>query len=171
MQLPPIERISHPRPSGAEAVSVVVTKVAAVAPVHPVVRDAHAAATTPGVINLVNQASKPGANDPVYSNVADPTRRVLDPPSEPRDWTLHKPEPEKVEKPAPEPLSKVLMEHIKSMWTASAGAVTVEPAKNLLETEQVAQVKAVAKSGAKSGALTAEALTYSPGKITKPEKM
>ena len=143
---------------------MVVTKVAAVAPVHPVARDLQSTAPTPGVINLVNQTSKSGSNDPAYSNMADPMRRVLDPPTEPRDWTLHKPAPEKAENPAPEPLSKVLMAHIKSMWTASASAVTVEPAKNPVKADQLEAV-------AKSGALTAEALTYSPGKITKPEKM
>lgn len=143
---------------------MVVTKVAAVAPVHAVARDSQSAVPTPSVINLVNQTSKPGSNDPVYSNVADPARRVLDPPTEPRDWTLHKPAPEKAENPTPEPLSKVLMDHLKSMWTASASAVSVEPANNLLEKERLEAV-------AKFGALTAEALTYSPGKITKPEKM
>jgi hypothetical protein len=164
MQLPPIERISHPRPSGLDAVTVVVAKVAAVAPVQPVSRDVQSSPPTPSVINLVNQTGKLGSNDPVYSNVADPMRRVLDPPTEPQDWTIHKPEPEKVEKPAPEPLSKVLMEHIKSMWTASADAVKVESAKTPLETEPVETVT-------KTGSLGAEGVTYSPGKITKPEKM
>lgn len=142
---------------------MVVAKVAAVAPVRSVASDVQSNIPTPSVINLVQPTGKPGSNDPVYSNVADPMRRVLDPPAEPQDWTLQKPALDKVEKPAAEPLSKVLMEHIKSMWTASADAVKVDPAKKPVETESV-------EPASKMKVLAADALTYSPGKITKPEK-
>ena len=62
------------------------------------------------------------------------------------------------------PLYKVLMEHIKSMWTASASAVQVEQVKNQQEVNKP-------NPNVAPGVLAAEVLTYSPTKINKTEKM
>ena len=128
----------------------------------PVVR-AIPAEPTPSVINLVNMANKPSTGEAVYSSVSDPAKRGSEAATAPKDWTIHRPEPEKVENPPPVPLSKVLMDHIKSMWAASGGAIQVHQVKNQLDQSQPSPQ-------APTGVLSTEVLTYSPSKIHKTEK-
>lgn len=119
---------------------------------------------TPSVINMVGMSNKATSGDVVYSSVPDPTRHSPESATAPKDWTIHRPEPEKEEFPAPTPIYKVLIDHIKSMWTASASAVQVEQVKNQLEVPQK-------NPDATPGVLATEVLTYSPTKINKTEKM
>src|SRR5450830_1455101 len=114
MQLPPLDRTPTLRPSGAD-VSSMAASVISVAP------SANATASvepTPSVVNLVNQANKPSTGEGVYTSVSDPGRRGSEAATSEKDWTIHRPAPEKVEDPPPVPISKVLMDHIKSLWLA-----------------------------------------------------
>ena len=116
---------------------------------------------TPSVINLVNQAHKPSIGEGVYSSVSDPTRRGSEAATSEKDWTIHRPVAEKVEDPPPVPISKVLMDHIQSLWIASASAVQVQQqVKNQLDTSQP-------NLNATPGTLSSEVFTYSPTKINK----
>jgi hypothetical protein len=81
--------------------------------------------------------------------------------------------PESVAKPVPlEPLSKVLMAHFHSVWSASSRVVErVLPAnadKNLLQLQMQMQAQAQARNvdpAATPGTLAKATLTYSPSKI------
>ena len=116
---------------------------------------------TPSVINLVNQASKPSTGEAVYTSVSDPGRRGSEAATSEKDWTIHRPTVEKVEDPPPVPMSKVLMDHIKSLWLASASAVQVQQhVKNQLDSSQP-------NLNATPGTLSSEVFTYSPSKIKK----
>ena len=113
---------------------------------------------------MINQADKPNFGEGVYTSVSDPTRRGADAASPPKDWTIHRPAPEKVQDPPPVPISKVLMDHIKSLWLASAGAVQVQQqVKNQVDMTH-------ANVHVASGVVATEVFTYSPTKIVKPGK-
>ena len=99
-----------------------------VAPVNPSVQAHPSIEPTPGVVNLVNpalQRQQPTEGEPVYTSVADPLKNKVQEKA-PHDWTIHRPTPEKVEDPPPKPLSQVLMDHLRTMWTASASAIQIE---------------------------------------------
>ncbi len=164
MQLPPIDRIPNLRPLAAESASLVTGRVVPVAPVNPSTQGSTAAEPSPSVINLVNQADKPNFGEGVYTSVSDPTRRGAEAATSPKDWTIKRPVTEKVEDPPPEPLYKMLMEHVKILWEASASAVQVQQqVKNQLDATQTGV-------NATQGVLSADVFTYSPTKINKVEK-
>ncbi|MDD2880863.1 MAG: hypothetical protein PHQ58_10515 [Rhodoferax sp.] len=164
MQLPSLDRIPNLRPVAVESASLATGRVVPVAPVNVPAQSAGPVEPVPSVVNLINQANKPNDGEGVYTSVSDPTRRGADAVSPDKDWTIKRPVPEKVEVPPPEPLSKVLMDHIKSLWLASASAVQVQTqVKNQLDTTQNGV-------NATQGALSAEVFTYSPTKINKTEK-
>lgn len=142
-------------------------------PVAPVNPSAHVEATssldlappaTPGVVNLVNLANKPSAGEGVYTSVSDPARRGSEAATVSKDWTIHRPTPEKVEDPPPVPIYKILMEHIKSLWAASANAVQVPQVKHQQDLLQP-------NPNTPSGQIATEALTYTPGKVNKTENV
>lgn len=163
MQLPSIDRIPSLRPVAVESASLATGRVVPVAPVNPPVQAVALDEPQPSVINLIGQADKPNTGEGVYSSVADPVRKdaaeVVA-----ADWTIKRPAPEKVEDPPPEPIYKVLMDHVKSLWAASASAVQVQ--------QQVRDELGVSKGGvtALQGVVAAEVFTYSPTKINKTEK-
>jgi len=164
MTQPSIERIQSFRPLAVESASLVTGRVVPVAPVNSPQRVVAPAEPSPSVINLINQADKPNAGEGVYTSVSDPSRKGSDASTSQKDWTIHRPAPEKVKDPPPEPLSKILLDHIKSLWLASASAVQVQQqVKNQVDSSQPAV-------GAASGVLATEVFTYSPTKITKTEK-
>lgn len=164
MPLPPIERTPNLRPLAAEMASLATGKVLPVAPVNPARQVAAPEELQPSVINMINQTDKKGAGESVYSSVADPVKKGAqnDPPS--RDWTLHRPKPEKVEDPPPEPVSKILMDHLKSLWLASASAVQVQ--KELKDELELSQRGA----SQVNGVVATDELTYQPTKINPTEK-
>jgi hypothetical protein len=164
MKLQPIERTPIPRPSGADAASIVGSRVITVAPSKPADKPSSSIEPTPSVINMVGQSNKTIPGEGVYSSVSDPANRGSEAATAPKDWTIHRPVAEKVEDPPPPPLSKMLIDHIKALWTASASAIQVEQVKNQQDAAQPAP-------NAVSAMLTADALTYSPGKVQKIEKM
>jgi hypothetical protein len=98
--------------------------------------------------------------------VADPTRRGVQE-NTPKDWTIHRPAPEKVEDPPPIPISKVLMDHLETLWAASASAVQVQQqVRNHLDSGQ-----AQAASSAQPSPAAIQAVTLALGKVNKNEKI
>lgn len=160
MQLPPLDRTPSLRPSGADVASV----AARVMPVAPSANASPPSEPAPSVVNLVNQAHKASVGEGVYTSVSDPARRGSEAATAEKDWTIHRPAPEKVEDPPPVPMSKLLIDHIKSLWAASAAAVQVQQVKNQLEASQP-------NPNATPGVLATEVLTYSPSKINKTENI
>lgn len=139
-------------------------RVVPVAPVNPATQIVSAAEPSPSVVNMINRVDKPIFGEGVYSSVSDPARRGSEAATAEKDWTIQRPKPEKVEELPPEPVSKMLMDHLQSLWVSSASAVQVQ-----------SQVKDLANQvqpdiGAPRGTLAAEVLTYSPTKINKTEK-
>ncbi len=120
---------------------------------------------TPSVVNLVNQANKASVGEGVYTSVSDPARRGSEAATAEKDWTIHRPAPEKVEDPPPVPMSKLLMDHIKSLWMASASAIQIQQqVKNQLDMSSQ-------NINATPGVLASEVLTYSPSKINKTDNI
>lgn len=141
-------------------------KVIPVAAVNPSVNAVAAPAEpSPSVINMVGQGGKSQAGEAVYSSVSDPAKRGSEAASGPKDWTIHRPVPEKVEDPPPVPIYKVLIDHVKSLWLASASAVQVQQeVKNQLDASKT-------NPNAVEGVISTESITYSPSKINKTENI
>lgn len=112
---------------------------------------------------MVNPALKTHEGEPVYTSVSDPARPGTEAATSPKDWTIHRPAPVKVENPPPKPISQVLMDHLKTMWTASAGAVQIEQVQNHLVQPNPTLNNHVAASLAK------QKLVYEPDKVKKNE--
>jgi hypothetical protein len=154
------------RPAGAELATPVAAKVIPVAPVNPsqpvqepvgVVNDIH-----PGL--QVNTAGKAG--DPLQGG-ANADRSV-------KDWTqgFHAGKPEE---PPKEPLSKMLIEHVHSLWMASARAIELWMMNNPQQGQDPNKLQQLAQNRMQDpavapGQLVREVLTYSPSKIRKTEK-
>jgi len=163
MQLPSIDRIPSLRPVAAESASLATGRVMPVAPVNPPTQTVAAEEPIPSVINMIGQADKSSAGEGVYSSVADPVRKDAAAQAS-ADWTIKRPVAEKVEDPPPEPIYKMLIDQVKSLWAASASAVQVQ--------QQVRDELDPTKSGinAPQGMVATEVFTYSPTKIPKTEK-
>lgn len=169
MQLPSIERNPNQRPVGADVVSSGANRVIPVAPVNPSVAVTTAAVEpTPSVINMVKPpAPAADPNDPVYTHRADPMVRNSEAATAPKDWTIHRPEkePQKEETPPPPPLSQVLMDHLRTVWTASASAVQIEQVSNTLtDPRQTVPLN-------QPGQLAKQSTEFKPSEITKTEKL
>jgi len=163
MSQPSIDRIQSVRPVAVEAAALSTGRVVPVVPVNSPQQVDTPTEVQPSVINKINTGDKSNSGEGVYSSVTDPVRQKLDD-AVPKDWTIKRPEPEKVQNPPPEPLSKVLLDQIKSLWQASASAVQVqEQVKN-----QIDPTKASATVAA--GVIATEVYTYSPTKINKTDK-
>jgi hypothetical protein len=165
MQLPAVDRTPNVRPAGADLASSGANRVIPVAPVNPAVHASPTLAPTPSVIDMVNPALKTTEGEPVYTSVADPVKHGSGASNIQRDWTIHRPAPEKVENPPPKPLSQVLMDHLKTVWTASASAIQIEQVK-----DQLTPPQSVVASET-PGLFAKEVLTYAPNKIKKTEKV
>ena len=106
--------------------------------------------------------SKPNEGQPVYTSVPDPLKNGAATQQVPHDWTIHRPAPEKVQPPPAKSVPQVLLDQIKTMWTASASAVQLEQVKNQLTTPPPASVNQP------TGAVAKQALIYQPTKIKGP---
>ncbi len=176
MQLPSIDRTPNLRPSGADAGPSVANRVIPVAPVNPstasepVQQEVSSVTPAPGVVNLVNPPyrtnNKPNEGEPVYTSVPDPSKSSKLSNASPRDWTIHRPAPEKVENPPPKPLSQVLMDHLRTVWNASASAIQVEQVNNMQKPPPLPP-----QATPNSGEVAKQALTYEPSKIKKTESL
>jgi hypothetical protein len=163
MQLPSIERAQNLRPSGADLASSGASRVLPVAPVNPAVQASPPLEPVPSVINMIKPELKPSQAQPLYASVSDPAKRGSEAATSPKDWTIHRPVQEKVETPPPKPMSQVLLEHLKTMWTAGASAVQIEQVQN-----QLIKPEALGPLGA-PGVLAKQALVYTPSKINRTE--
>lgn len=173
MQLPSVDRQPGLRPAGADPVSATAAKVIPVPPVNPAVtvnpaatvNPANQAATavSPGVVNKIGEGAK--TENSVYTSVPDPLRRGTESATIPKDWTIKRPEPEKVEDPPPVPISQLLLEFLQAIWRASGGAI--EPAQNPNQNLLLNQHN----PNARAGDLVKEDLTYAPSKIKKNEAL
>jgi hypothetical protein len=117
------------------------------------------------VVNLVNPALKTTEGEPVYTSVSDPGKHGSEAATAPKDWTIHRPAPEKVEDPPPKPLYQVLMEHIQHLWTASASAVQLDQVHN-----QLTQPTPTTPSDA-PGDFAKSVLVYDHNTIKKNERL
>lgn len=168
MQLPNIDRIAA-RPAGTEVVAPAAVRVIPVAPVNPPTP----APETAGVVNDINPVVQAQAQEAAAK--ADPSRGG---PSGERDWTQRQEAAPKQEEPPKEPLSKMLMDHMTAVWSASARVVEVwlqnNAAQNPAVSQQLqAQNQAINRQVdpmASSGVVAKEVLTYSPTQIRKTEK-
>lgn len=165
MQLPSIDRNPNMRSAGADLASAGANRVMPVAPVNPAVQVSPPLEPVPSVINMIKPELKPSQAEPVYASVSDPATRGSEAATAPKDWTIHRPVPEKVENPLPKPMSQVLMDHLKTMWTASASAIQIEQVQNQLTTPTPHGPKEV------PGELAKQALVYTPSKIQKTENI
>lgn len=143
-----------------------------VAPVNPSVEASPPLEPTPSVVNHVNPAlhtmgmqRQPNDGETTYTSMPDPISRGASAQQSPQDWTLRRPAAEKPQDPPPKPISKVLLEHLKSMWNASASAVTVEQVNQTLTREVPTTPTQI------PGELTKQTLVYQPSKIQKNEKL
>lgn len=172
MSLPSIERSPNLRPVVADAVLSKAGATIPVAPVNPSTEPSPPLEPEPSVINHVNPAlhmagQTPPNNEgePTYTSVPDPVKRTASSQQVPHDWALHKPAAQKVEEPPRKPISQVLMDNLKSIWTASASAVQVEQVSNHLTRTTPTDPTQI------PGVITKQALTYQPSKIKKNEKL
>lgn len=168
MQLPSVDRQPGARPAGVDQVASNGHKVIPVAPVNPpVVASPEATPAPASVVNRIGEAA--AVENPVYNavhqSVPDPIRRGQETAAEPNDWTIKRPEPEKVEEPPPVPLHQVMLDFIKSMWQASGMAVEVSQAQKQNPLLNPANPNAAA------GEIARENLTYEPSKIKKTENI
>lgn len=161
MQLPSVDRNPNLR-LAADLASPAAGKVIPVAPVNP---PTAGAAPSPSVIDMVNPALKANEGDRVYTSVSDPARPGSEAASTPKDWTIRRAVEVKVEDPPPKPLAQVLMDHLRTVWTASASAIQLEQVRDPLESP------VAVNSSAAVGTLVKEILTYEPAKIKKNEKL
>ena len=165
MQLPAIDRNPNLRPSGADVASSGANRVIPVAPVNPSVGAHPTLQPVPSVVNLVNPALKTTEGEPVYTSVSDPGRPGSEAATAPKDWTIHRPAPQKVEDPPPKPMYQVLMEHIQHLWTVSASAVQLDQIHN-----QLTPPAAATPSDA-PGNLAKAVLVYDHNTIKKNERL
>ena len=114
---------------------------------------------------MVNPALKTNEGEPVYTSVSDPGKHGSEAATAQKDWTIHRPAPEKVEDPPPKPIYQVLIDHLKSVWTASASAIQLEQVSNQLNPP----VKVVPSEV--PGNLAKEILVYDPNTIKKNERI
>ncbi|MEY4738482.1 MAG: hypothetical protein RL302_2801 [Pseudomonadota bacterium] len=168
MQLPSIERTQNLRLSGADVASSGANRVIPLAPVNPSVSAHTSIEPTPGVVNMVNPAlqhkAQPTEGEPVFTSVPDPLKTKVQE-VVPHDWTIHRPAAQKVENPPPKPIAQVLMDHLRTMWTASASAIQIEQVKNHVTPAEPAVPTQV------PGDLAKQILTYQPAKIKKTENL
>ena len=167
MQLPSVDRQPGLRPAGVDLASSNGQKVIPVAPVNPPVTvNPPDTPNAPGVVNKIGEGASLGSTQAtVYQSVPDPIRRGIEPAADARDWTIQRPEPEKVEEPPPVPIHQLLLDFIKSMWQASAMAVEVSQVHKPNMLSNPTHPNAVA------GEIAKENLTYTPSKIKKTENL
>jgi hypothetical protein len=144
-------------------------RVIPVAPVNPSVQ-VQAAASVVNDINPEVQAkaaadSAPQASDPLQGGSKADTSS--------KDWTQAAAKPKVAEEPPKEPLTEMLIEHVKTLWILSARAVDLLTLSN--QNQNPNQVQNLAQTrnqdpGAIPGVLAKEVLTYSPSKIAKTVK-
>ena len=164
MQLPSVDRTPNLR-IAADAASSALGRVVPIAPIIAPVTPITPAEPSPSVIDMVNPALKKNEGERVYTSVSDPARPGSEAATAQKDWTIHRPAAVNEEDPPPKPLSQVLMDHLRTVWTASASAVQLQQVKETIETA------VPVNPSASVGTLMKEVLTYEPAKIQKTEQL
>jgi hypothetical protein len=160
MQLPTVERTPTLRPAGADVAAPAAARVIPVAPVNPSQQVQESAS----VVNNIN----PQVQARAAQATADPLQGGA---QAERDWTARSEAPPKPTEPPKEPLSKMLLEQIHSMWSASARVVEIWLMNNPSQNQtQILAENNNRDPAAVPGVLAKEVLTYSPSKIRKNEK-
>ena len=160
MHLPTIDRSASLQPTGADIASSLPASVVPVAPVNPAV-----AVVSPSVIlniSELGQVQSSQAAESVYRPKVDPAQPGSRAGEVERDWTIRRPEPEKVEDPPPIPISQLMLEFLQSMWRASGTVVEVAQAQNQ---------NLNLNPNATPGQLAKEELTYTPSKVSKTQNL
>jgi hypothetical protein len=164
MQLPSVDSQPGVRPAGASLEPSPGTRVVPVPPVNPPqqVRE-------PGVISNISEEAlqQAKASEAVFRSVQDPVQRSPDAERPENDWTIKRPQPQKVEDPPPEPISKRMLEFLRSMWRASGSVVEMSQPQDQFQNAPLNQNNPQATPGV----LAKEELTYTPSKIKKNEKL
>ncbi len=144
-------------------------RVIPVAPVNPSVQVQGASS----VVNAINPEvqAKAAAEPATQPSASDPLQGGSKADNSSRDWTQAAPKPNEVEELPKEPITKMLIEHVRTLWVLSARAVDLMSAHN----QNPNQVQNLAETrnqspGAIPGVLAKEVLTYSPSKIAKTGK-
>jgi hypothetical protein len=167
MQLPTVERTPNLRPAGADVAVPAAARVIPVAPVNPSLQVQESAGVVNNINPQVQARAAQAASDPLQGGAqADNTGR---------DWTSRSEAPAKPAEPPKEPLSKMLLDQINLIWSASARVVEIwlmnNPAQNLTQNQtQILAENSNRDPAAVPGVLAKEVLTYSPSKIRKNEK-
>ncbi len=161
MQLPSVDRQPGARPAGADLVAAHGPKVIPVPPVNPLAT----AVVAPGAVNNIGDNAARNANEVVYTSVSDPARRGSEAATGSKDWTIRRPDTEKVVEPPLPPISRLLLDFLQSVWRASGGAIEIAQAQN-----QSLPVND-RNPNATPGLFAKEDLTYTPSKIKKNEKL
>lgn len=144
-------------------------RVIPVAPVNPSLQ-VQASASVVNDINPEVQA-KAASESAAKLSASDPLQGGSKADNSIKDWTEASPKPKVTEAPPKEPLTQMLIEHVKTLWTLSARAVDLMSAHN----QDANQVQTLAQNrnqdpSAIPGVLAKEVLTYSPSKIAKTGK-
>ena len=161
MQLPSVDRQPGARPAGADLVAAHGPKVIPVPPVNPLAT----AVVAPGAVNNIGDNAARNANEVVYTSVSDPARRGSEAATGSKDWTIRRPDTEKVVEPPLPPISRLLLDFLQSVWRASGGAIEIAQSQN-----QSLPVND-RNPNATPGLFAKEDLTYTPSKIKKNEKL
>ena len=168
MSMPPIDRNPPPRAPSAEPPVHATARVAPVVPVDVPSRAPVRSEAGASMVNLVGQRPKPEFGEGVYSTVSDPARRGSEANTVSRDWTVQRPAPEKVEDPPPVPISKVLLEHLHTLWEASASAVQVQ---QQVRSQVEGNNPALNPMGHAQPANQPVPAAYTPSRVRKNEKI
>jgi hypothetical protein len=168
MQLPTVERTPNLRPAGADVAAPAAARVIPVAPVNPSLQAQESAS----VVNDINPQVQAHASQ---AGSADPLQGGAQADNSGRDWTQSREVPVKLAEPPKEPLSKMLLDQIHLVWSASARVVEIWLMNNPAQNQTQTQIQNLAQNRnqdptAIPGVLAKEALTYSPSKIRKTEK-
>ena len=163
MQLPSVDRQPGARPAGVSLPASTGSRVLPVSPVNP-----PPAARSPGVVNNISESAlQQKSGEAVFRSVPDPVQKGAQAQRPDNDWTIKRPQPQKAEDPPPEPISKRLLEFLRSMWRASGSVVEMSQPQALVQNVPLNQNNPQAAPGV----LAKEKLTYTPSKIKKNEKL
>ena len=119
-----------------------------------------------GVVNHINPSvqgvmpSTPNEGQPVYTSVPDPVKNSASSRQVPHDWSVHSPASESVETPPAAPVSQVVTNQAKTVWTSSASPV------QLAQVYQQLNPPVQTLPAQPNGVVAQQALVYQPGKVT-----
>jgi len=130
---------------------------------------------TASVVNDINPElqARAVAESAATPSAADPLQGGAKADASGKDWTEAAPKPQEAKEPPKEPLTQMLIDHVKTLWVLSARVVDLmsvsSPKQDANQVQALAQTRNQDPS-AVPGVLAKEVLTYSPSKIAKTGK-